>query len=69
MTGDPFTAFILAITAVVWVLLGGAAILCVTAAVLQRRRTRDMEALIDATREDMPDVLHVPDEWVKEHGR
>jgi hypothetical protein len=65
---DPFAALIVAIAAVLWVVLAAAAVLCVTAArVLHRRRARDMEALIDATREQLPD--HVPAEWVKEHGR
>ena len=41
-----------------------AAASCVSASVLRRRRDGGIEALIEATREDMPS--HVPDEWTDE---
>jgi ABC-type phosphate transport system permease subunit len=55
----------------VHLLIGAAVVLAAGAAIYleerRRSRRRDIEAFIDATRENMPD--HVPDAWVKEHGR
>jgi hypothetical protein len=67
LLNDPFTALALGILAVTGLLLAALAALIAASASVLRRRRGHIEALIDATRENMPD--HVPDAWVKEHGR
>lgn len=66
---DPFTALILAVVAAIWLAAAAVAAPCaIAASVLRRRRAAsDMEALIEATREGIPD--HVPDTWVEEFRR
>ena len=65
---DPFTAFIGAFVAFFWLVIAIVAGLCCAASrVLRRRRARAMEALIDATRKDIPD--HVPTAWTEEFRR
>ena len=60
------TALFVAGFITVWVAMGTLAILVVlgAGAIARRRGGGDIEALIEATRETIPD--HVPDAWTKE---
>ena len=60
--GDPLTLLVLTVIAFFWLLIMAGAGL---GWLLRRRHARDMEAVIDATREDIPN--HVPTAWTKEY--